>query len=59
MDESKIATYRAQAETCWANAERTQDISTQRYWIQLAAAWTQMADNIAKPPTEKTGEPLN
>jgi hypothetical protein len=53
MHENKIPEYRAQAETCLAHAERTQDISTQRYWIQLAAAWTQMADNITKHGTAK------
>jgi hypothetical protein len=53
MDGRKIAGYWAQAETCLAHAERTHDIPTQRYWIQLAAAWTQMADNITKPGPEK------
>jgi hypothetical protein len=59
MDERRIAGYRAQAEACLANAERRHDIPTQRYWLQLADAWTRMADNIAKPPPEKTDEPLN
>jgi hypothetical protein len=51
---SKIAGYRAQAEACWANAEHTQDMNTQRYWIQLAASWTQMADNITERGMDKT-----
>jgi hypothetical protein len=53
MDGWKIAGYRVQAETCLGNAERTHDIPTKRYWIQLAAAWTQLADNITKPEPEK------
>jgi hypothetical protein len=57
MDERKITGYRAQAETCLAHAERTHDIPTRRYWIQLAASWTQLADNITKPGSEKNDKP--
>ena len=59
MDERKITGYRAQAETCLAHAERTHDIPTKRYWIQLAASWTQLANNIAKPRPEKTETTLD
>ena len=57
MDERKITGYRAQAETCLAHAERTHDIPTKRYWIQLAASWTQLADNITNPGSEKNDKP--
>jgi hypothetical protein len=54
MHESKIAEYRAQAETCLGNAERTHDIPTQRYWLQLADTWTRLADSLANPDRGKT-----
>jgi hypothetical protein len=42
-----------------AYAERTHDISTKRYWNELAAAWTQMADNITRSGPEKNNDTLN
>jgi hypothetical protein len=54
MDESKIARYRAQAEACLINAERTPDMPTKRYWIELAAAWTRIADDFAKAGVSRT-----
>ena len=56
MDELKIAGYRVQAEACFAHAGRTHDIPTQRYWLQLADAWTRMADNLAKPGLQKNND---
>jgi hypothetical protein len=59
MDESKIGGYRAQAEACLANAELTEDIASKGSWIQLAQAWTQMADNMSRPGPEKTDKTLD
>jgi hypothetical protein len=53
MHEHKIADYRAQAEVCLANAERTHDIPTKKYWIELAESWTRLAVNLDRSTTDK------